>query len=341
MNSVIILSIISFVIFIGIFTYDKEKRILKLMNRKKRRGRPRKNPIFKEFNKDSKIRRLSHIVPLSGIPILYYLHTLNYSVNELLLTSSAIIIIYLITYASLDLKSLTDNKRANNFISPFILIGLITYQYFNMKIPLFSQDSYFYGAVGSSFLFVVIYLYSSEFYQPDLDHIKRPGEKHFPLGRTIAYWSFGRFLKKIFMPITIAWNKLWIPYMILFTHRGFFSHYPIISTITRTAYLYLIVFSINKTLYLFNLNIDIVESYLYAFFPWSKSFWSYHWFILCFPVYLTDLVHVFVDYTDSLKKGLPYCPERLPRGLVFKIYTSFKEKLAYWYEDFKDKTDKN
>lgn len=215
--------------------------------------------------------------------------------------------------------SLTDNVRANELLSPVYFI----FTYFLIKGSL----SFDFIVLQYTFLSTLIYIYASNYFQPDLDvDHSRPGMGHFPLGRWVnAYWS-GRFFKIVFKPINRLWYWMWHPYGKLLTHRGI-GHWPILGVWLRVSYLFLWIIFFQGFLELFGINFELLNIFLNgagywvkAFFPWSQNFGSNYWFLFCFPVYLSDIIHIFVDYIDSAKRGLAFCPKKIPRGKIYKFF---------------------
>jgi len=298
------------------------------MAKKRRRGRPRKNPIFKNFNKDSKIKRVSHLIPLltlisSIIMKIQYdfpLYNPNFTFGGLIPFIIIMGFIYLFVYAFLDFNDLTNNVKANKFLSPFVFLGVLLYTHFHLKIILFSPEAIYSGSIMISFIFTFVYMYSSEYFQPDLDLHSRPGTSHFPLGKWIAYWRTGRFLKWLTKPLNLLWNWMWTPFANMFTHRGL-SHWPIISVYLRISYLYIIFFPIN-----YFLHDNYISLWINMFFPWNENFMSLDWIIFCLPVFLSDIIHILVDYIDAVKRGMPFCPSRIPRGLFANIWDEIKNE---------------
>ena len=74
----------------------------------------------------------------------------------------------------------------------------------------------------------------------------------------------------------------------------------------------------------FHPNISFFKTWLDSFFPWSKNFLNLYFMLFCFPIYLSDIVHVGVDFYDSKKRGLNFCPNKIPRGMIAKMYNIIK-----------------
>lgn len=298
------------------------------MAKKRRRGRPRKNPIIKQFNRDSKIKKMSHIIPAITFVVAiilkfqynYPLYNPEYNLGGIIPFVIIMGFIYLFVYSFLDFNDLTNNVKANKFLSPFIFLTIFLYTHFHKNIIMFSPEAPYYGSFSISFLFTIIYMYSSEYFQPDLDHHSRPGTSHFPLGKWIAYWRFGRFLKWLTKPINLLWNWMWTPFATLFTHRGI-AHWPIVSVLLRILYIYILFLPLN---YFFPNN--ILNYWIHLFFPWNEGFMSLDWIIFCLPIFISDLIHIIVDYIDSVKRGMPFCPNRIPRGLIANIIEEIRSQ---------------
>lgn len=286
-----------------------------------------------------------------------------------------------------DKSALTDNVRANEVFSPvyFLLVVLFLNQIGGF--PLY-QGAYF-GSVGYAFFSTLIYIFASNYFQPDLDVMtNRPGMGHFPIGRWSQSWKIGRGLRFFLYPINRLWYYLWSPYSELLTHRGA-GHWPIWGVWIRVSYLLLIVFIFetllkqpakNLTIIYFGLfliwiifkwlklkwfnqpmklqmiyggklahwvfgwllfafiiggmiwmqsqkihpNISFFKEWLNSFFPWHKNFLNLYWMLFCFPIYLSDMVHIGVDFYDSKKRGLNFCPNKIPRGLISKVFKLIK-----------------
>lgn len=219
-------------------------------------------------------------------------------------------------------KGLTDNVRANEHLSPLYFLIVVATLYFDAKLTI--ENSVIYGGIST-----LIYLFSSNYFQPDLDQPRnRPGMGHFPFGRWVGAFAFGRVLKFFAWPINRAWYYLWHPYGRIFTHRGL-GHWPILGVYLRIGYLQIMFFLIYNFMDYFNYGhvIAPVSYYLQMFWPWSPQFWTIQWFVFCFPVFLSDFFHSAVDYRDSFRKGSPFCSPSIPRGLLSKTVLIFKELL--------------
>jgi hypothetical protein len=225
------------------------------------------------------------------------------------------------------LPQLFDNKGVNVFLSPFYFSGLL-YFFYTSHIPLYSQRLTYFGSIGIAAVSTLIYIWSSHFFQPDLDQTdgNRPGTGFFPIGVTMA--TSGLIPWIVWKPICFLWNRLWYPYGELATHRGI-THWPILSVFLRVGYLRLILkiitFFLTTGLEL-KIDTSVVDHWFDAFLPWSKTFMTKYWFCYCFPIHLSDLMHELFDMIDSMKKGLSFCPPQIRRGLLAKAYTSITGK---------------
>ena len=179
----------------------------------------------------------------------------------------------------------TDNVRFNIKFSIIYLFLVLLY------LPL---NLWFYSLI-SSFIFI----FSSAFFQPDLDlDNKRPGYSSFPLGNKLKNTNYGEKIFFILLPLNKLWHYLWAPYGFLMTHRGI-SHYPIVGTLTRIGYLYLIALFINFFIKLDFYLLDLFFSK--NFIPNEKN--HIQWVIICLPIFLSDIIHFLVDFYDSIKNG--------------------------------------
>lgn len=222
-------------------------------------------------------------------------------------------------------NSLTDNVRANELLSP--LYFFITYIILNNN-----QFSWDFLVFQYSFFSTLTYIYASNYFQPDLDiHHSRPGMGHFPLGRWVGEYRFGRALKMMVYPINRLWYWLWHPFGATFTHRGV-GHWPVIGVWLRVGYLWLWamffqgIFQGLNFLEGFKYTIYI-KHFLEMFYPWGEGFGTKYWFLFCFPVYLSDSIHILVDYIDSVKRGFSFCPPKIPRGWIAKNYQKIRKKI--------------
>lgn len=328
-----------------------------------------KKKTYLILKKKNEKYKLGYYIPIISFIISAYLYFFKnfpmYNYNTTLgglLPINIVIGFFSLAYTSYFSKNaLSDNVLANKAISPFVFAAIVGFLHFSVKVPMISSSpKNFYGAIGSGFVFIFVYLYASSYFQPDLDVSgNRPGMTHFPTGLWIRKYRIGRFFKWLFntsiysllnesipslkklkkskkikvsfipfgiihplkilylvldFSVTSFWYNLWTPYATLFTHRGI-GHWPIIGVYLRLLYLKIIIFPFE-----FFIKIPLVSDYLDMFFPTSAHFMSFYWLILCLPIFLSDLIHIFVDYIDAVKRGVSFCPKGIPRGLLYQIF---------------------
>lgn len=97
------------------------------------------------------------------------------------------------------------------------------------------------------------------------------------------------FIRKVFPPAQWLWRTIWTPYSKFIPHRSPLSHAPILGTVLRIGYLFLIVNIVNL---LFHWIVDTVFS---LYFVWDWSFF----FGLCH----VDTIHYLVDITIKGKES--------------------------------------
>jgi uncharacterized metal-binding protein len=224
-------------------------------------------------------------------------------------------------------KQLTDNVRANEAVSPLYYIFALFMLHLHHQVPIWS-GKLFTSGVFYALISTLVYVFASNYFQPDLDiHRNRPGMGHFPFGRWVGAYKYGRFLKWVAFPVNRLWYYLWHPYGQLLTHRGV-GHWPLIGVWLRVGYLLLLGLWLQQVLIFFNLSytwLDPILNYFNWFFPWSKAFGSVYWFLYCFPIFISDLIHIAVDYRDSARRGISFCPPAIPRGLIMQIINGLKQ----------------
>jgi uncharacterized metal-binding protein len=222
---------------------------------------------------------------------------------------------YLFFYSWSDNENISSNVKTNSMVAPIIFIIVLVTLY--SKMSLFDVKLPFTGALFASIIFLSIYLFSNEYFQPDLDLMgMRPGHSHFPFGRKAS-----GILRGLNQPLAYAWHIFWKPYGNLLTHRGA-GHMPILSVWLRVSYVYFWYFLFKSIL---GIKLIWLETWLKMFFPWGRGFGSIYFFILCFPIYLVDFIHISVDYLDSVKKGISFCPKKIPRGIISQFLSNFKD----------------
>ncbi len=304
----------------------------------KKKKRKKQIRLFFLNRKQTWVQKISHFIPVLMVLLSFYLYKFkDYPLYDQTVFFGGILpicgilgFIYLFVYGFIDPTQLTDNVKANRVFAPFVFLGVFYYSNSILKLPFFGQLYPYWGSLGYSVLFVSIYLYSSVYFQPDLDvYGARPGMTHFPVGRWISAFRVGRFIKWLLQPVTKAWYKLWSPYAFLFTHRGI-THWPVFSTLFRVGYLLLIFLIIKNVLLMIGLNYIILNkiiNYFKLFYPFHPDFLGKNWILFCLPIYLCDFVHIAVDYIDAVKRGIPYCSPRIPRGFFASIWADFKNKI--------------
>lgn len=220
-----------------------------------------------------------------------------------------------------------NNKTVNYLISPLYFFILYTLLRTKFHLPNFDHSYVWNGAVPLSLASTGFYMWASTFFQPDLDvDVYRPGHHTFPFGTSIKRIKLGSILVDLFKPLTWLWRIMWHPYGALFTHRGM-GHWPIIGVWLRCYwfYIWLLFF---EAIFMYFGHYPKFLSYLFiwvdSFFPWKPGFGSLGFFMFCFPVYLGDIFHSAVDLLEAYKKGVPFCPPALKRGLLMKLWKLVK-----------------
>lgn len=172
-------------------------------------------------------------------------------------------------------------------------------------------------------IYSLTYLYCSTFYQPDLDQeVNRPKKEYFPHGESITKLPyFKKWVSKLFRPINRAWYYYWQLYGNLLTHRGM-SHWPILSVVLRNSYLFLPVIFLDRVVdhYLIDLAMDYYKESL----PWNTNFKGHLFIVYVLPVYMSDINHILIDFIESKMKGNDFCPPKLKRGYLAKLFFFFK-----------------
>lgn len=134
-------------------------------------------------------------------------------------------------------KQLTDNVKANESLAPFYFVLIAFLLSYHHKMNFWVGFNLQSGAV-LAFISTAVYIFVSNYYQPDLDiHRNRPGMGHFPFGRWVGAYKYGRFLKFMAYPINRIWYYFWHPYGQIMTHRGL-GHWPILGVWIRSLYIY-------------------------------------------------------------------------------------------------------
>lgn len=313
------------------------KKVKKVSKAQAVKKRNKQIKLFFLTRKQSWVQKVSHFIPVIMVALSFYLYFIkNYPLYDTSVSFGGVLpicgvlgLIYFFMYMYIDPKQLTDNVKANRVFAPFVFLGIFYYTQSSLKMPIFGQMHEYWGGLGYSFLFVTIYLYTSVYFQPDLDvYGSRPGMTHFPVGRWITIFRVGRFIKWLFKPVTVAWYKFWTPYAFLFTHRGI-THWPFFSTWLRVGYVLFWVYLVDSMLRFVGLEIGFISKtikYLELFYPWTKGFLGKEWVLYCLPVYICDFVHIAVDYIDAVKRTIPYCSPRIPRGFLASLLEELKRK---------------
>lgn len=230
---------------------------------------------------------------------------------------------YFFPYGNNNISNVAVNHVATPFY--FSLIYIILHYYY--RVPNFGKD-YLSGAVPLSTISSAVYMYCSAFFQPDLDHPEnRPGKHTFPFPSSIKNFGFGQYLKTFASPINLLWNILWQPFANLLTHRGI-SHLPILGLWLRIWYLMGVVFLFEMILTPFGLKgvIPVVfKAWLASFFPWEKGFGSLGFYLLCFPIFISDIFHSLGDYIESYLKGTSYVSQTAKRGYLAVTWKRARE----------------
>jgi uncharacterized metal-binding protein len=227
--------------------------------------------------------------------------------------------------------NLTSNVAINKLLSPLYFAGILWYLRGFKRVPMFGEDSFFLGALFFALLSSFFYVWCSYFFQPDLDvRLNRPGMSTFPFGTVLLNSAISFFLIPIQFMVGKSWYYFWQPYARLCTHRGV-SHWPILSVWFRVTYLLLLFTLIEILLRLFSIPVPqclfVLQYWAKSFFPWNSGFGSLTWFVFCFPVYISDLAHESIDYLDSHRKGISYCPPQIARGLFNQIFSFLKSLI--------------
>lgn len=95
-------------------------------------------------------------------------------------------------------------------------------------------------------------------------------------------------IRKIFPPAQRVWRILWTPYSKLIPHRSPLSHMPILGTLLRIGYIFLII---NLFSILSHLIFDTVSHF---YFVWDWSFVT--------GLMHVDAIHYFADKTIKGKE---------------------------------------
>lgn len=216
-----------------------------------------------------------------------------------------------------------NNKTVNYLFSPiyFLIIYTLSTKWFHLKN--FDPTHLWSGAIPLCIGSTLFYMYCSTFFQPDLDvDVYRPGYHTFPFGTSVKKFKLGSIVVDLFKPLTWFWRIMWHPYAALLTHRGA-GHWPIIGVWLRVAWVYVWLLFFEGIAFHVGYYPDfLVTLFIWtkAFFPWNQGFGSIGFFLFCFPVYIGDIFHSVVDLMEAYKKGVPFCPAPLKRGILIRIW---------------------
>lgn len=109
--------------------------------------------------------------------------------------------------------------------------------------------------------------------EPDLDQD----------GITGSEWRLLR--GKVTWPLGIVWFALWFPYAKVFPHRSFWTHFPLVGTAVRLAYLVAIIGLLVSVLGFYELALD-----------WAESIPSLIWVYLYMGLATADMGHWVADW---------------------------------------------
>jgi uncharacterized metal-binding protein len=103
------------------------------------------------------------------------------------------------------------------------------------------------------------------------------------------------YIRKVSRPAQWLWRLFWTPYALLVPHRHFVSHFPIVGTILRIGYFFLIINLLN-----------LVWSFIIGLFDTVSFVWIWDWSFF-FGLAHVDAVHWAVDNTikgsETLENG--------------------------------------
>ena len=209
------------------------------------------------------------------------------------------------------------------YLIPFAVFILYSIEAMANRTDFFSEDLT---------VFLCIYIYSSRFFNPDLDGENRPGKTTFPFGKRISGFAFKtpalKWIVYLQKALSTIWNFMWYPYSKLMTHRGI-SHVPIASVAVRGVYLW---FCIEIFLRLTRLQQTMSSAWIIHWLrslillekPVAEFFIPY-----CLPVYLADLFHTLIDLYDSIKAGRSFnSTPKEHHGLIIKIWRMIRGKKS-------------
>lgn len=133
------------------------------------------------------------------------------------------------------------------------------------------------------FPFIAGYLFSTFYLSPDLD---------LPQSNPSQRWGVLKIL--------------WVPYQMLFSHRSFFSHFPVISSILRLVYIFLpifiltfIIFKIVDEIFFESAITMLLQKEIVANNIEIESYIKYTFIYFSYGVIMADLFHIVLDITVS------------------------------------------
>ena len=100
------------------------------------------------------------------------------------------------------------------------------------------------------------------------------------------------FIRKVSRPAQWIWRAFWMPYALMVPHRHFISHLPILGTLLRIGYVFLVLNFLNLFIRLVLSLFDTVS--LVWLWDWSFFFGLCH----------VDTIHYLVDKTIKGKETL-------------------------------------
>ncbi len=91
-------------------------------------------------------------------------------------------------------------------------------------------------------------------------------------------------IRKVFPPAQWLWRLFWTPYSLLIAHRSPISHFPIVGTLFRIGYIFLLLNLFNWLFFLFGNIFNNTVSWIW--------FWSWSFF---FGLVHVDIIHWLAD----------------------------------------------
>jgi uncharacterized metal-binding protein len=99
-------------------------------------------------------------------------------------------------------------------------------------------------------------------------------------------------IRRVFPPVQWLWRIFWTPYALLVPHRHFISHLPILGTVLRIGYIFLLI-----NLLLFVLRL------LWSLFDTVSFIWIWNWSFF-FGLCHVDIIHFLADNSIKGKETL-------------------------------------